>query len=141
MSVNDSGALGGAGGGGVSKLKVEYELLEPFVADHDLKAAEAKKRTKKAGGGIELDVAVGILGEAQIDRLASEDLGREVGGNAQRWGHQDDRLARGAEAARHIAQLARHRPPKAMPRQNRRLPCQNRRLSRQNRRPPHRRSF
>ncbi len=44
---------------GLSKLKVKYELLESFVADHDLQAAEAKKRTKKAGGGIELDEALG----------------------------------------------------------------------------------
>ncbi len=48
---------------GVSKLKVEYEMLEPFVADYDLDAAEAKKRTKKAGGGIELDEALGEPGD------------------------------------------------------------------------------
>ncbi len=48
---------------GVSKLNVEYELLEPFVADHDLEAAESKKRTKKAGGGIELDEALGEPGD------------------------------------------------------------------------------
>ncbi|MCP4783661.1 MAG: xanthine dehydrogenase family protein molybdopterin-binding subunit [Fuerstiella sp.] len=48
---------------GVSKLKVKYELLESFVDDHDLQAAEAKKRTKKAGGGIELDEALGEPGD------------------------------------------------------------------------------
>jgi xanthine dehydrogenase YagR molybdenum-binding subunit len=48
---------------GVSKLKVKYEMLEAFVADDDLQAAEAKKRTKKAGGGIELDEALGEPGD------------------------------------------------------------------------------
>ena len=48
---------------GVSKLNVKYELLEPFVADHDLAAAEAKMRTKPAGGGIELDEALGEPGD------------------------------------------------------------------------------
>ena len=38
-------------------------MLEPFVADHDLEAAEAKKRTKQAGGGIELDEALGEPGD------------------------------------------------------------------------------
>lgn len=48
---------------GVSKLKVEYEVLDAFVADHDLDAAEAKDRTKRAGGGIELDEALGEPGD------------------------------------------------------------------------------
>ena len=48
---------------GVSKLEVTYSLEEPFVADHDLEAAESKQRTKKAGGGIELDEALGEPGE------------------------------------------------------------------------------
>lgn len=48
---------------GVSELNVKYELLESFVNDHDLQAAEAKKRTKKAGGGIELDEALGEPGD------------------------------------------------------------------------------
>ena len=48
---------------GVSKLKVKYEILEPFVADHDIEAAESNKRTKKAGGGIELDEALGEPGD------------------------------------------------------------------------------
>ncbi|MEO2034618.1 MAG: xanthine dehydrogenase family protein molybdopterin-binding subunit, partial [Planctomycetaceae bacterium] len=48
---------------GVSKLKVKYEMLEAFVADHDLQAAEEKQRTKKAGGGIELDEALGEPGD------------------------------------------------------------------------------
>lgn len=48
---------------GVAKLNVKYEMLEAFVDDHDLEAAEAKKRTKKAGGGIELDEALGEPGD------------------------------------------------------------------------------
>ncbi len=48
---------------GVSKLNVEYELLDVFVADDDLQAAESKKRTKPAGGGIELDEALGEPGD------------------------------------------------------------------------------
>lgn len=48
---------------GVAKLKVEYEMLEPFVDDHDLEAAQAKDRTKRAGGGIELDTALGEPGD------------------------------------------------------------------------------
>ncbi len=44
---------------GVSKIKVQYDVLEPFVADHDLEAAEARKLTKRAGGGIQLDEALG----------------------------------------------------------------------------------
>lgn len=48
---------------GVSKLNVKYEMLEPFVDDHDLEAAESKKRTKRAGGGIELDEALGEPGD------------------------------------------------------------------------------
>lgn len=48
---------------GVSKLNVKYELLDTFVADHDLEAAEAAKRTKRAGGGIELDEALGEPGD------------------------------------------------------------------------------
>jgi xanthine dehydrogenase YagR molybdenum-binding subunit len=63
---------------GVSKLKVEYELLDAFVADHDLDAAETAGRTKRAGGGIELDEALGEPGddddeeeweEAQLQKL------------------------------------------------------------------------
>lgn len=48
---------------GVSKLKVEYELLDVFVDDSNLAAAEAKDRTKPAGGGIELDEALGEPGD------------------------------------------------------------------------------
>ena len=47
---------------GVAKLKVEYETLDAFVADHDLEAAEANERTKRAGGGIELDESLGRTG-------------------------------------------------------------------------------
>jgi xanthine dehydrogenase YagR molybdenum-binding subunit len=48
---------------GVSKLQVQYEMLDPFTADHDLEAAQAKQRTKPAGGDIELDEALGEPGD------------------------------------------------------------------------------
>lgn len=48
---------------GVAKLKVKYELLDTFVADDDLEAAEAADRTKRAGGAIELDEALGEPGD------------------------------------------------------------------------------
>ncbi|MEO2016890.1 MAG: xanthine dehydrogenase family protein molybdopterin-binding subunit [Fuerstiella sp.] len=58
---------------GVSKLKVKYELLESFVDDHDLQAAEAKKRTKRAGGGIELDETLGEPGDDDDEEEWEED--------------------------------------------------------------------
>ena len=48
---------------GVSKLDVKYEVLEAFTKDHDLEAAEAKNRTKPAGGGISLDETLGEPGD------------------------------------------------------------------------------
>ena len=48
---------------GVSKLNVKYEVLESFTNDQDLDAAEAKNRTKPAGGGISLDEALGEPGD------------------------------------------------------------------------------
>ena len=66
---------------GVAKLKVEYELLEPFTADDDLEAAEAKDRTRPRGGGISLDEALGEPGddedieeweEKQIEKLFAD---------------------------------------------------------------------
>lgn len=48
---------------GVAKLNVTYETLDPFVADHDLEAAEKLERTRRAGGGIELDEALGEPGD------------------------------------------------------------------------------
>jgi xanthine dehydrogenase YagR molybdenum-binding subunit len=48
---------------GVARLNVKYEMLDSFVADHDLEGAEAAKRTKRAGGGIELDEALGEPGD------------------------------------------------------------------------------
>lgn len=48
---------------GVAALKVQYEALDTFTADHDLGAAEAKGRTKPAGGGILLDEALGEPGD------------------------------------------------------------------------------
>ncbi len=59
---------------GVSKLDVKYELLEPFVADHDLEAAEAKDRTKRAGGGIELDEALGEPGDDEDEEEWEEKI-------------------------------------------------------------------
>ncbi|MCH2203674.1 MAG: molybdopterin-dependent oxidoreductase, partial [Fuerstiella sp.] len=58
---------------GVSKLKVRYEMLETFVADHDLEAAEAKQRTKRAGGGIELDEALGEPGDDDDEEIWEEE--------------------------------------------------------------------
>ena len=57
---------------GVSKLKVQYEMLESFVADNDLAAAEAMKRTKPAGGGISLDKALGEPGENEDEKAWEE---------------------------------------------------------------------
>ena len=41
----------GAATEGVSKLNVEYELLDVFVEEENLEAAEAASRTRRAGGG------------------------------------------------------------------------------------------
>ena len=48
---------------GVSKLKVKYEMLDVFVDDQNLEAAEAAKRTKPGGGAIELDEELGEPGD------------------------------------------------------------------------------
>ncbi|MEZ6062528.1 MAG: xanthine dehydrogenase family protein molybdopterin-binding subunit [Planctomycetaceae bacterium] len=48
---------------GVAKLRVKYEMLDVFTSDSDLQAAEAKGRIKPAGGGIELDSALGEPGD------------------------------------------------------------------------------
>ena len=45
----------GAAAEGVAQLKVEYELLDVFVTEEDLQAAEAAGRAKSSGGGIELE--------------------------------------------------------------------------------------
>ena len=45
----------GAAAEGVAQLKVEYELLDVFVTEEDLQAAEAAGRTRSGGGGIELE--------------------------------------------------------------------------------------
>lgn len=63
LLVAVAGETEAAAAEGVSKLKVEYEILDTFVADHDLKAAESAKRTKRAGFGIELDEALGEPGD------------------------------------------------------------------------------
>jgi xanthine dehydrogenase YagR molybdenum-binding subunit len=57
---------------GVSKLKVQYEMLDTFVADHDLAAAEAKMRTKAAGGGIALDQSLGEPAEKEDEKAWEE---------------------------------------------------------------------
>lgn len=48
---------------GVSKLKVEYEMLDVFVEDNNLEAAEAQSRTEDRGFNIELDEALGEPGD------------------------------------------------------------------------------
>lgn len=48
---------------GVSRLNVKYEMLDVFVDDQDVDAAEQRQRTKRAGGGIELDEALGEPGD------------------------------------------------------------------------------
>ncbi len=45
----------GAANEGVSKIKVEYELLDVFTRDDDLEAAEKAGRTAKGGGKTELE--------------------------------------------------------------------------------------
>ena len=57
---------------GVSKLKVQYELMDVFVDDQNLAAAEAAKRTKAAGGGIELDDALGEPGANEEEKAWEE---------------------------------------------------------------------
>lgn len=52
-----------AAAAGAAAVQVEYELLTPFVADDDLAAAEQAGLTKRAGGGIELDEALGEPGD------------------------------------------------------------------------------
>ncbi|MCR9296685.1 MAG: xanthine dehydrogenase family protein molybdopterin-binding subunit [bacterium] len=48
---------------GVSKIRVQYDLLEPFTADDDLATAEEKKLTRPAGGGVDLDEELGEPGD------------------------------------------------------------------------------
>lgn len=48
---------------GVSKLNVKYELLDVFVQDENLEAAEAASRARPVGGGIELDEELGEPGD------------------------------------------------------------------------------
>ncbi len=52
---------------GIAELKVEYELLDVFVADEDLAAAEEAGRTKRAGGRVELDESQGEPGDDEED--------------------------------------------------------------------------
>ncbi len=40
---------------GVSKIKVDYELLDVFTSDEDLEAAERAGRTKAGGGNVQLE--------------------------------------------------------------------------------------
>ena len=62
----------GAAAEGVSKLKVEYEMLDVFVADDDLEAAKKAKRTKRAGGSVELDESLGEPGDDEEDEEFEE---------------------------------------------------------------------
>lgn len=68
----------GAAREGVGKLAVEYELLDVFVNDEDLEAAEAADRTKPAGGRVELVNEPGEdddeeeFEEREIERLFAE---------------------------------------------------------------------
>lgn len=48
---------------GVAKLKVKYDLMDVFVEDSNLDAAEAVSRTKPAGEAIELDEELGEPGD------------------------------------------------------------------------------
>jgi len=48
------GSTEGAVAEGLAAIKAQYEPLEVFVNDEDLTAAEAAKRTKKAGGKVQL---------------------------------------------------------------------------------------
>lgn len=50
---------------GAAAVEVEYELLDVFVADHDLSQAEQRERTKPVGGGIDLDESLGEPGEEE----------------------------------------------------------------------------
>lgn len=69
----------GAAREGVDQLKVEYEMLDVFVLDQDLAAAEAAGRTKRAGGKIELQTEPdddvedeAVFEEQEIQRLLDE---------------------------------------------------------------------
>ena len=48
---------------GVAALEVSYEMLDVFVNDADLETAAKLKRTKPAGGGIQLDESLGEPGD------------------------------------------------------------------------------
>jgi xanthine dehydrogenase YagR molybdenum-binding subunit len=48
---------------GVAALEVTYEMLDVFVDDANLEEAEKQQRTKRAGGGIELDEDLGEPGD------------------------------------------------------------------------------
>ncbi len=54
-----AGETVGAAQEGVEQLKIEYELLDVFVDDQDLAAAEAANRIKRAGGKIQLQAEPG----------------------------------------------------------------------------------
>ena len=57
---------------GVDALDVTYDMLEVFVDDANLEQAEELNRTKRAGGGIELDESLGEPGDDE-DEEAWED--------------------------------------------------------------------
>lgn len=69
----------GAAREGVEKLNVKYEMLDVFVQDQNLEAAEAAGRTKRAGGKIELEAEPDddvedeeAFEEAELQRLLNE---------------------------------------------------------------------
>lgn len=63
---------------GVAAIKVEYEVLAPFIADDDLEAAEAAGMTRRAGGRIQLENEPGDDDDpdewepAEVERLIAE---------------------------------------------------------------------
>jgi xanthine dehydrogenase YagR molybdenum-binding subunit len=68
----------GAAAEGVSKIKVDYELLDVFVTEEDLAAAEAAGRTGKGGGKVVTvnepgaDEDEDAFAEKEINRLLKE---------------------------------------------------------------------
>ncbi len=64
----------GAAAQGISKVKVDYELLDVFVDDEDLDAAEKAGRTGKGGGKTQLEKEPGEKEDA--DQFADKEIAR-----------------------------------------------------------------
>lgn len=68
----------GAVAEGLKAIKVEYEMLDVFVNDEDLAAAEKAKRTGKGGGNVQLEKEAGDnddeeeFANKEIERLLKE---------------------------------------------------------------------